>query len=121
MFLLPVAACLARKLYESLRREAAAIHIQKNACSYAVRKYYTKLRANAIVIQTGLRAMAANVEYRQRRRNKAAIIIQVCSLLLQRVAVDICWKSKIKFALTYRPNGAYVKLIHLTNKLRRRP
>ncbi|KAG6471144.1 hypothetical protein ZIOFF_072245 [Zingiber officinale] len=69
-------ACLARKLYESLRREAAAIHIQKNACSYAVRKYYTKLRANAIVIQTGLRAMAANVEYRQRRRNKAAIIIQ---------------------------------------------
>ncbi|XP_042446655.1 myosin-12-like [Zingiber officinale] len=76
MFLLPVAACLARKLYESLRREAAAIHIQKNACSYAVRKYYTKLRANAIVIQTGLRAMAANVEYRQRRRNKAAIIIQ---------------------------------------------
>ncbi|XP_042446653.1 myosin-12-like [Zingiber officinale] len=76
MLVLPVAACLARKLYESLRREAAAIHIQKNACSYAVRKYYTKLRANAIVIQTGLRAMAANVEYRQRRRNKAAIIIQ---------------------------------------------
>ncbi|WOK91583.1 myosin-12-like [Canna indica] len=69
-------ARLARKLYESMRREDASIRIQKYARSHAARKSYTKLRASAIVIQTGLRAMAARNEYRHKRRTKAAIIIQ---------------------------------------------
>ncbi|XP_009395668.2 myosin-12-like isoform X1 [Musa acuminata AAA Group] len=69
-------ARLARKLYESMRREHASIRIQKYARSYAARKSYTNLRSSAIVIQTGLRAMAACNDYRHKRRTRAAIIIQ---------------------------------------------
>lgn len=72
------AARLARKLYESMRREDASIRIQKYTRSHVARKSYTQLRSAAIVIQTGLQAMAARNEYRHKRRTKAAIIIQVC-------------------------------------------
>lgn len=60
-----------------MRREDASIRIQKYARAHAARKSYTTLRASAIVIQTGLRAMAARNEYRRRRRTKASIMIQV--------------------------------------------
>ncbi|KAG6528917.1 hypothetical protein ZIOFF_011109 [Zingiber officinale] len=69
-------ARLARKLYESMRREDASIRIQKYARSHVARKSYSQLRSSAIVIQTGLKAMAARNEYRHKRRTKAAIIIQ---------------------------------------------
>lgn len=74
-------AQLARKLYEKMRREAASIRIQKHARAHADRKAYTKLLASAIVIQTGMRAMAARNEFRHRRRTKAAIIVQVINSL----------------------------------------
>lgn len=74
---LPYTAKLARKLFEHMRREAASIRVQKHARAHRVRKYYTELQASALVIQTGLRAMAARDEYRRRRRAKAATIIQV--------------------------------------------
>ncbi|XP_042463222.1 myosin-12-like [Zingiber officinale] len=69
-------ARLARKLYESMRRQDASIRIQKYARSHVARKSYSQLRSAAIVIQTGLKAMAARNEYRHKRRTKAAIIIQ---------------------------------------------
>ncbi|XP_059449461.1 myosin-12 isoform X2 [Corylus avellana] len=69
-------AQLARKLYESMRKEAASIRIQKHVRAHTDRKSYTKLVASAIVIQTGSRAMAARNEYRYRRRTKATTSIQ---------------------------------------------
>ncbi|KAF7837931.1 myosin-17 [Senna tora] len=67
---------LARKLYEQLRRETAALKIQKNFRRYIARKSYLTVRSSAITIQTGLRAMKARNECRFRRQTKAAILIQ---------------------------------------------
>lgn len=60
-----------------MRREAASIHIQKHVRAHKSRRNYKNLQAAAIVIQTGLRALAARNEYRYRRRTKAANNIQV--------------------------------------------
>ncbi|KAG6769940.1 hypothetical protein POTOM_025607 [Populus tomentosa] len=66
----------ARKLYEGLRQEAAALKIQKNFRLYTARKAYLTLCLSAISLQTGLRAMTARNEFRFRKQTKAAIIIQ---------------------------------------------
>jgi len=79
---LTIVGKLARKLYEHMKMEAAAIQIQKYLRGYQARKIYVKLRFPAILVQTGFRAMAARNEYRFRRQSKAAIIIQVCHSLL---------------------------------------
>lgn len=60
-----------------MRREAASIRIQKHVRAHRARMHYTSLQASAIVIQSGLRALAARNEYRYRRRTKASIRIQV--------------------------------------------
>ncbi|KAH0450435.1 hypothetical protein IEQ34_021127 [Dendrobium chrysotoxum] len=67
---------LARKLYECMRREAAAIKIQKNLRRFIARKSYKRLRYSAIMLQTGLRAMNAHDAFRYRKQTKTAIIIQ---------------------------------------------
>ncbi|XP_034705818.1 myosin-9 [Vitis riparia] len=67
---------LACKLYESMRREAAAVKIQKNMRRHEARKTFNKLRVSVLVLQTGLRAMAAHREFRFRKQTKAAIVIQ---------------------------------------------
>eukprot|EP00261_Vitis_vinifera_P039030 XP_019080273.1 PREDICTED: myosin-11 isoform X1 [Vitis vinifera] len=67
---------LACKLYESMRREAAAVKIQKNIRRHEARKTFNKLRVSVLVLQTGLRAMAAHREFRFRKQTKAAIVIQ---------------------------------------------
>ncbi|KAH9763210.1 Myosin-17 [Citrus sinensis] len=67
---------LACKLYEQLRREAAALKIQKNFHSYTARTSYLTARSSAIQLQTGLRAMVARNEFRFRKQTKAAIIIE---------------------------------------------
>lgn len=64
-----------------MRREAASIRIQKHARAHTARMHYTSLQASAIVIQSGLRAMAARDEYRFRRKTKAAIRVQVKTFL----------------------------------------
>lgn len=69
-------ACLARKLFEHMRRDAASIRIQKHARTHSSRKAYLQVYESAIIIQTGLRAMAARNEHRFRRETKAARIIQ---------------------------------------------
>ncbi|XP_078159756.1 myosin-12-like isoform X2 [Carex rostrata] len=69
-------ARLARKLYESMRKEHASIRIQKYARSHSMRKSYNKVHSSAVAIQVGLRAMAARNEYRHKRRTKAATAIQ---------------------------------------------
>ncbi|GMY34657.1 myosin-17-like isoform X1 [Fagus crenata] len=66
----------ARKLYQQLRQEAAALKIQKNFRRYSARKAYLTVLSSAITLQTGLRAMTARNEFRLRKKTKAAIIIQ---------------------------------------------
>lgn len=79
MFLYPslslgLSAC---KLYEQLRREAAALRIQKNFRSHVSRTSYVAVQKAAVTLQAGLRAMKARDEFRYRRQSKAAIAIQV--------------------------------------------
>ncbi|KAF9661040.1 hypothetical protein SADUNF_Sadunf19G0026600 [Salix dunnii] len=67
---------LACKIFDGMRREAAAIKIQKHTRKYAARTAYKKLHVSALVVQTGLRAMVACKEFRFRKQTKAATIIQ---------------------------------------------
>ena len=60
-----------------MRREAASIYIQKHVRAHKLRRTYKNLQAAATVIQTGIQALAAQNEYRYRRRTKAANKIQV--------------------------------------------
>ncbi|VAI36661.1 unnamed protein product [Triticum turgidum subsp. durum] len=67
-------ARLARKLFEHMRRVAAAITIQKHTRTHSAWKAYLQIYRSSITIQTGLRAMAARKEHRFRRETKATII-----------------------------------------------
>lgn len=65
-----------------MKREAAAVKIQKHVRRYEARKGYKKLHISALLLQTGLRAMAARKEFRFRKQTKAATIIQViCTII----------------------------------------
>lgn len=114
---------LARKLYELIKREAAAIKIQKNVRGYHARKTYTQLRSSAIVVQAALRAMAARNEFRFRKQTKAAIIIQAQwrghradsyyrSMKRAGLIVQCAWRSKVarkelrKLKMAARETGA---------------
>lgn len=73
------AACrgqLARKVYESMRREASALRIQKDLRMFIARKAYKELCSSALCIQRGMRGLAARNELRFRRQTRAAIVIQ---------------------------------------------
>jgi len=114
---------LARKIYEQIKREAAAIKIQKNVRRYHARKTYTQLRLSAIVVQAALRAMAARNEFRFRKQTKAAIIIQsqwrghradsyYRSMKRAGLIVQCAWRSKVarkelrKLKMAARETGA---------------
>lgn len=60
-----------------MRREAAAMKIQRNMHRWIARKAYTRLWSSVLVLQTGFRAMEARNEFRFRRKTKASIFIQV--------------------------------------------
>ena len=68
---------MACKLYQQLRREAAALKIEKNFKCYVAMKSYITLRSSAIMLQAALRAMAGRNEFRFQKQTKAAIGIQV--------------------------------------------
>ncbi|KAG8367188.1 hypothetical protein BUALT_Bualt16G0046600 [Buddleja alternifolia] len=68
-----ISAC---KLYEQLRREAAAVKIQKNFRCYTAQFAYLTLQNSAIMLQSGMRAMTARNEFRFKKQTKAAIKIQ---------------------------------------------
>ena len=68
---------LACKLYEEMRREAAVLTIQKNLRWHFALKSYRALRDSAVILQTGLRAMAARNVFRHKKQTKAAVVIQV--------------------------------------------
>ncbi|KAA8543344.1 hypothetical protein F0562_021161 [Nyssa sinensis] len=62
---------LACKLYENMKREAAALKIQTNLRRHVARMTYNKLKFSVLVLQTGLRAMTARNEFRYRKRTTA--------------------------------------------------
>lgn len=68
---------LAYKLYETMKRNAAAVRVQRNTLRFQARKAYTTLRISILVIQSGLRSMDARNKFRVRRQTKAATVIQV--------------------------------------------
>jgi hypothetical protein len=60
-----------------MRREAAAVKIQKHVRRHESRKGYIKLHASVLTLQTALRAIAARKEFRFKKQTKASTIIQV--------------------------------------------
>lgn len=73
----PIVGQLARQVYETMRREASCLRIQRDLRMYFARKAYKDMCTSAVSIQTGMRGMAARNELRFRRQTRAAIIIQV--------------------------------------------
>ncbi|XP_010262234.1 PREDICTED: myosin-17-like [Nelumbo nucifera] len=84
---------MASKMYEKLRREVAAVKIQKNFCRYIARKSFIRLQ----LLQTGLRAMTAQKEFRLRKQIKAAIMI---------LYIHIIGNDLSKFSQAARETGA---------------
>ncbi|CAA6659271.1 unnamed protein product [Spirodela intermedia] len=101
---------LACKLYQSMRRDAASIKIQKNLVS-------------ALILQIGLRAMSAHKNFRFRKETKAATAIQAkwrChrasseykKLKLASIVSQTHWRGRIarkelrKLKLAARETGA---------------
>lgn len=77
LFLLRLLGRLACNLYETMKREAAAVKIQTTSRRHLARMAYIRIKSSVLVLQTGLRAMAARNEFRCRKQTKASIIIQV--------------------------------------------
>uniref|UniRef100_A0ACD5TEB0 Uncharacterized protein n=1 Tax=Avena sativa TaxID=4498 RepID=A0ACD5TEB0_AVESA len=71
-----VRALLAFKKRVFLRKQAAALKMQKSVRWYFAWKGYSKLRWSAITLQTGLRAFGAYKEYVLKKQEKASINIQ---------------------------------------------
>lgn len=66
-----------------MKKEAAAKKIQTHIRRYRARTNYKKLHLSGLVLQTGLRAMAARNQFRFRKQAKAATILQVVYRILQ--------------------------------------
>lgn len=66
----------ARKEYQRLREERAAVTIQKYARGYLARKKYLSEKKAAVTIQAYARGMAGRKLYRHMKRTKAATTIQ---------------------------------------------
>lgn len=60
-----------------MRRQAAAVKIEKSFRRHVARESYLRIRHSAIAVQTALRGMVARNEFRFRKQMKAATIIQV--------------------------------------------
>ncbi|KAI8012614.1 Myosin-9 [Camellia lanceoleosa] len=67
---------LACKIFDNMKRVAAALKIQTSLRRHLAKIAYTRLELSVLVFQTGLRAMAARNKFRYKRQTKAAIIIQ---------------------------------------------
>jgi hypothetical protein len=88
------------------------VKIQKNLRRYQARKIYRKLHLSVLVLQTGLRSMAARTEFRFRKQTKAATFIQVIPF-----KTYITWKytfstivSLQKLILTFYNNAGKMAL-----------
>ncbi|KAG6400856.1 hypothetical protein SASPL_137700 [Salvia splendens] len=67
---------LACKQFNNLKRDAASLRIQTNLRGRLTRKNYSRLKESVVVVQTGVRAMAAHRQFRYKNQAKASTIIQ---------------------------------------------
>lgn len=89
-----IAGQLARTVYESMRREASCLRIQRDLRMYLAKKAYKDMCFSAVCIQTGMRGMAARNELRFRRETRASILIQVTLFFL----ILKCFKQLYPFS-----------------------
>lgn len=89
-----IAGQLARTVYESMRREASCLRIQRDLRMYLAKKAYKDMCFSAVCIQTGMRGMAARNELRFRRQTRASILIQVTLFFL----ILKCFKQLYPFS-----------------------
>lgn len=68
---------IARKISKDMKREEAAIKIQKNLRRQIAKKDYGKTKSSAVTLQSGVRTMVARHEFRYKLTNRAATVIQV--------------------------------------------
>uniref|UniRef100_A0A7N0UBG2 Myosin-6-like n=1 Tax=Kalanchoe fedtschenkoi TaxID=63787 RepID=A0A7N0UBG2_KALFE len=114
---------LARKLFESMQREASCLKIQRVMRMYFAKKAYKGASTSAVSIQAAMRGMAARNKLRFRRQTKAAILIQSqCRKFLARshyielkkaaIATQCAWRRRVaqlelrKLKLAARETGA---------------
>ncbi|CAK9184254.1 unnamed protein product [Ilex paraguariensis] len=97
---------LARRCYESMRKEAASLRIQKYTRMYLAKKAHVMLCFSALYIQTGMRGMAARSEFQLRKQTQAALLIQrQCRRYLARlhflrikkaaIATQCAWRGRM--------------------------
>ncbi|KAJ7535365.1 hypothetical protein O6H91_12G030000 [Diphasiastrum complanatum] len=67
---------LARTLYVSMLKQAAAIVIQKYFRKWKCQMTFKQLQKATVIIQSGVRGMFARTEFRAKKRTKAATLIQ---------------------------------------------
>ncbi|KAI7990220.1 Myosin-11 [Camellia lanceoleosa] len=99
---------LACKIFDNMKREAAALKIQTSLRRHLAKIAYTRLELSVLVLQTGLRAMAARNKFRYKRRTKAAIIIQAARETgalkeakdkLEKQVEELTWRMQLENAL----------------------
>lgn len=66
-----------RHRYENRKREVACLRLQKDGRMFLKRKTYKLLFSSSIKIQGGMRGMTARNEFRYKKRETAAVILQV--------------------------------------------
>lgn len=102
-----------------MRREAAALKIQKNVHRHQARKAYQRLQVSVLALQTGFRAMDARKKFRFRKQTEAATIIQVGTFLMSYALEDsvlfVC-RSQINTSVD-RPSGVVIELPHTIKSL----
>lgn len=112
-----MAGRLACKLYDVIKKEAASLRIQTNLRGHLARSKYSKLKLTGVVLQTGMRLMAARKEFRYRRQTKAATIVQVIDLLLKFTAMLIMSISLLTGKDVFRPIGEVIEPFHTIRNL----
>lgn len=110
---------LACKSYEGMRREAAALKIQKNVHRYQARTAYKRLQVSVLVLQTGVRAMDARKKFRFRKQTKAATIVQVGTFLMTHALEDsYLFEQRYQINASFdRPSGVAIELLHTIQSL----
>lgn len=84
-----------------MKRKAASLKIQTSLRGLLARKNYTSLKYSVVVLQTGIRAMAAHKEFKYKNQTKAATIIQVADcVLLVKISrlIDVLSLTKMIFS-----------------------
>lgn len=126
--------CVARKIFEAKRREAAAIFIQKHTRSWLLRMAYMRIYSAAIAIQAGVRASFARQTYHMKKRTIAAVKIQkrwrmfkahsyICKLRGATIAIQCAWRcmaARMEFRRLKSASRERGALQEAKNKLEKR-